>query len=92
MNPPLSTDSASRPITGSTSATLGFSVRACFAASSVAARQTSPSAPCTDSAAMVSALFSSASAFTGPASRLAVAAVNAASACWSSARTPWVTT
>ncbi len=79
-------------MTGMTSATRGLSVCACFSASRLAAFHTSPSEPVTDSGVIVSALFSTAMALTGPASRLAVAAVNAASACWSSARTPCVTT
>ena len=57
-----------------------------------AAVHTSPPEPSTDSASTVSALFSTASALTGPASLDAVAAVNAASTLASSDRTDWVNT
>jgi hypothetical protein len=92
VNAPDSADSASSPITGSTSATRGRSVTACLPARIAAARQTSPSEPATDSGGMVSALFSTAIALTGPASRPAVAAVKARNVSWSSARTVCVKT
>lgn len=79
VNSPVSADSASRLITGSTSATRGLSRSACFDARICAARQTSPSEPSTVSGATASTLFNAAMALTGPASRDAVAAVKAAS-------------